>query len=114
MATAKDQISKALRAKTESEVLRRLFVAPGRIMRIAKTEVNTALNTARHYIALSQGKLLKIWISTKDSVIRESHKRIEGHSIPIASHFLNGLLYPGDPSGSSSEIIHCRCFCHYV
>ena len=32
-----------------------------------------------------------------------------GVTVPIDQPFPNGLMYPGDPSGSPGEIINCRC-----
>lgn len=40
---------------------------------------------------------------------RESHVSLNGDIVDSDKSFKNGLDYPGDPKGSASEVINCRC-----
>ena len=51
----------------------------------------------------------KVWISTPDDRVRESHLDIDGEEVDIDELFSNGLMYPADPSGEPSEVWNCRC-----
>jgi SPP1 gp7 family putative phage head morphogenesis protein len=78
-------------------------------MRIARTETASAAGYAQHQTALDLGYTKKLWISARDSRTRDSHARMDGESKDINSRYSNGLMYPGDPSGSAGEVINCRC-----
>jgi HK97 family phage portal protein len=89
---------------------------------ISKTEVVGFHNYAHHEAAV-QTKVVnsKKWISSADDRVRDSHKDIDGKSVPIDMNFKVGtdktgfhdLKFPGDPMGPPSEIIHCRCALAY-
>ena len=76
---------------------------------IARTEVlgATQKGTFEGYKQVHVG--IKIWVTTPDGKARDSHASIDGEERPIDVPFGNGLMYPGDPSGSAGEIINCRC-----
>ena len=60
----------------------------------------------------SQGYKSKIWISQRDSLVRDSHLTAEGQKVGIDDYFIVGfdrLMYPGDPNASAVETINCRC-----
>jgi SPP1 gp7 family putative phage head morphogenesis protein len=78
-------------------------------MRIARTETASAAGYAQHQTALDLGYTKKHWIAARDSRTRDSHARIDGEVKGINSRYSNGLMYPGDPSGSADEVINCRC-----
>lgn len=48
-------------------------------------------------------------MSTKDKRTRDSHAQLNGVRVAVKEKFPNGLLYPGDPEGSPSEVYNCRC-----
>ena len=84
---------------------------------IARTETLSALNSA-HEEAMQQAidtgevapqDIRKVWVATKDSRTRDSHRRIDGDSVGVNERFANGLRYPGDKSGPTKETINCRC-----
>ena len=47
--------------------------------------------------------------ATMDANTRESHQMVDGEVRALDEKFSNGLMYPGDPSGSAAEVINCRC-----
>lgn len=53
--------------------------------------------------------LHKVWISSHDRRVRQSHQHIDGESVPVKEEFGNGLMYPGDPDGDPEEVYGCRC-----
>lgn len=83
--------------------------------RIARTETTTAMNTASD-VAANETKrpFKKEWLTAGDGRERQSHMRLNGQKVSKGQRFENGLLYPGDPSGSASEIINCRCATLYI
>lgn len=88
-----------------------------RIERIARTEMNVALNEggfAMTRVAEDAGAVIgKSWLSLRDSLVRDSHAALDdatsANPIPLGEKFGNGLLHPGDSDGDASEIINCRC-----
>ena len=81
--------------------------------RIARTEghrVQQQSTMDACYAARGRGaNVVKQWDSTLDSSTRESHKQVDGEIRELDERFSNGLMYPGDPSGSAAEVINCRC-----
>lgn len=59
-------------------------------------------------------KVQKQWRATLDNRTRDSHRSLDGETIDIDATFDNGLKYPREPGGASSEICHCRCRLRYV
>lgn len=54
-------------------------------------------------------RIVKQWDAALDARTRSSHARVDGEIRENNEKFSNGLLYPGDPSGSAAEVINCRC-----
>ena len=68
------------------------------------------MNTAVNLAGEESGVLLdKEWISAEDAKVRPSHAEMNGMQVDMNQKFANGLRYPGDPLGSASEVINCRC-----
>lgn len=87
------------------------------IMR-ARTAATGAQNKSRldslRYAEKTFGiKYVKVWDSSHDSRVRPSHQRLTGEEREIDEPFSNGLMYPGDPSGSWKEVANCRCKVKY-
>lgn len=62
------------------------------------------------YAARERGAdVVKQWDATMDANTRESHQMVDGEIRALDEKFSNGLMYPGDPSGSAEEVINCRC-----
>ena len=82
-------------------------------VRSARTSYTSAQNSGRldsfERFERAGIKVLKEWMSTKDERTRESHAQLNGVRVAVKEKFPNGLLYPGDPEGSPSEVYNCRC-----
>lgn len=81
--------------------------------RIVRTESHRiqqqSAEDSRH-IAKSKGAdIVRMWDASLDGRTRDSHARVDGEIRELDEKFSNGLLYPGDPSGSAAEVINCRC-----
>ncbi|MDP4501054.1 phage minor head protein [Nonomuraea turcica] len=102
--------------------LRKVFAEDGvelgraRAERIARTEVISVWNHA----SLDAAQVLpaevrppyKSWLATADERTRPAHWQADAATVPLAAPFLVGgepLMYPGDPAGSPSNVIQCRC-----
>lgn len=82
-------------------------------VRTARTATTGAQNAGRqdtYEAAVEQGiKLKKEWMATLDDRTRVSHAEIDGERVEYDKRFSNGLMFPGDPSGSPAEVYNCRC-----
>lgn len=80
---------------------------------IARTEGHRVMCTATYNaqrVAKENGcDIYKQWDSALDSRTRPSHRIVDGEIREMDEKFSNGLLYPGDPNGSASEVCNCRC-----
>ena len=81
--------------------------------RIARTEGHRIQQTSSRdaqYAAKKKGAdVLKQWDAALDGRTRDSHARVDGEIRELDEEFSNGLMFPGDPSGSAAEVINCRC-----
>lgn len=81
--------------------------------RIARTEGHRIQQTSSRdaqYAAKKKGaSVLKQWDASLDGRTRDSHARVDGEIRELDEEFSNGLMFPGDPSGSAAEVINCRC-----
>lgn len=82
---------------------------------IARTEGAAAANFANHAVAetSSYPPNKKVWISSRDDRVRDSHRHLDGQSVKLDGLFSNGLKYPCDPAGPAKEVINCRCVASY-
>lgn len=101
-------ISKRLQSVTDMD--RRAAI------RNARTMTTSAENGGRqdsYTRAESMGiKMKKQWMATLDSTTRESHRTLDGQSVPINEPFEAGgysIMYPGDPSAAPAMVYNCRC-----
>jgi HK97 family phage portal protein len=84
-------------------------------LEIARTEVIGTYNGGIQESWSQAGTVVKgkEWLTSEDEAVRESHESINGEKIPTEARFEvfdpPALLFPGDPSGASTEIINCRC-----
>lgn len=89
-----------------------------RAVRIARTEVHAASNTATQAAVESTGLtgLTREWIAMADERVRSSHRKAHGQVRGMDEAFdVNGeaLQFPGDPNGSVGNVINCRCIIIY-
>jgi len=84
---------------------------------VATTEVHRTWNfgalaaSMRAQVQL-QIQLNKRWMAKDDSATRPGHARADGQTVPVNQPFMvnmEALMAPGDPSGSPSNVINCRC-----
>lgn len=81
--------------------------------RIARTEGHriqqTAARDAQQTAKKRGADVVKQWDASLDKRTRDSHARVDGEIRELDEEFPNGLMFPGDPSGSAAEVINCRC-----
>lgn len=80
---------------------------------IARTEGHRIQQTSSRdaqFAAKKKGAdVLKQWDAVLDGRTRDSHARVDGEIRELDEKFSNGLMFPGDPSGSAAEVVNCRC-----
>ena len=80
-------------------------------MRTARTAMTSAQNAGRldaYRRAAAMGiDVRKKWRATLDRRTRHSHRRLDDEVAGLDEAFSNGLMYPGDPSGTGSEVYNC-------
>ena len=99
------EIAQALAAGVKDQ----FAITKKRAVTIARTETLSAFSKGRVDAAESVGFKFKMWISSRDSLIRDSHSALDGQKVPFEGNYSNGLKFPHDPSGPDKEVINCRC-----
>lgn len=89
-----------------------------RAMLVAENEANSAINYFEYKEAVTGGKTRKQWITQRDDRVRDTHKEVNGETIPIDNAFIVGdslMAFPKDTSygASINEIAGCRCTIKY-
>lgn len=112
-----DPVFQSAGEKVQSKMLRQKFdgLADYQARRIVRTEATNAANYATEQAAVNlfAGQdLTKTWRSGFDARVRDAHREANGQVVPFNSKFSVGgesLQRPGDPNGSASNVINCRC-----
>lgn len=94
---------------------------PARGRTVAVTEVHRAWNMGAQAGALrvqtNSGRVLaKRWDAREDSAVRPAHRAADGQTVAASQPFIvdhEALIVPGDPAGSPSNVINCRCKPHF-
>ena len=96
------------------------WLSNDRAMLIAENESNTVGNYDELLVAVKSGCTMKRWDSMKDARVRQSHKEVDGITIPIDELFVVGksasqMLFPRDDSfgAEADELVNCRCHATY-
>jgi len=94
------------------------FFSKDRVALIAENEANSIWNDSEHQDAIMSGKTRKTWDAIIDKVTRDTHRDINGVTIPIDEPFQVGdslMMYPKDESmgAGPEEIVNCRCSVSY-
>lgn len=80
---------------------------------IARTEGHriqqTSTRDAQQAAKAKGADVLKQWDAALDGRTRDSHRHVDGEIRELDEKFSNGLMFPGDPSGSAAEVVNCRC-----
>ncbi len=119
-----DGMSEGKDIRTISRELEKLVRSNGfyrwQIERIVRTETTAAANFGATVAGNDSGiELDKVWISSNDSRTRQHEKgdkydHVDMDLIKVGEHDLfesqgDLLRFPGDPKGSASNVINCRC-----
>ena len=79
----------------------------------ARTAVTCGQNAGRQLQMEEAAKLdieqEKRWTATLDGHTRDSHRAMDGETVPWNKPFSNKLMFPGDPNGAPEEVYNCRC-----
>ena len=85
-------------------------------LRIVETEnhrVNQkASEDSANFVANKGVIMQKQWRASIDASTRETHGEADGQIVDLDKPFIvqgENLMYPGDPAGSASNVINCRC-----
>ena len=84
----------------------------GRASTIARTTTGTTYNTARYSSMIAKGGETHTWISGRDTVVRDTHRKEDslGKLVTLGDLFpITKLRYPNDPAGKVEEVVNCRC-----
>jgi HK97 family phage portal protein len=98
------------RTKIVLETIDGVFAnAKSRAKTIARTETHAAYMDSRYEKMNLSEPIGKMWITARDTNVRDLHEPLDGETVAWNEYFSNGLLRPHDPSGSAEEVINCRC-----
>lgn len=101
-----------------------LFQLRDRFRNIAHMNINVAYSRARTAMTCAENmgsldsferakglgiKVKKQWLANADDRTRPTHVLLDGETKETDEPFSNGLMYPGDSSGSLDEVMNCRC-----
>lgn len=90
---------------------------PARSKTVAVTEVNRLFHFGSLALAMqARGRIVKKWIAREDKSTRPAHANADNQIRPVMQPFIvggEGLMAPGDPSGSAWNVINCRCELSY-
>lgn len=90
-------------------VREQMKIGQRRARTIARTEVNGAYSVARVEAMAQSRPPRKMWISSRDSKVRDSHQQLDGRIVPFDQDFRAGLAHPHDPRAPAEETVNCRC-----
>ena len=114
------QLARELYIATMAHIDDPYFLSADRARLVGEEESNTVYNYIEFVQAIAHGKTQKTWVSQRDSKVRQTHRDVDGVSIPIADMFTVGsaqMLYPRDIMNAGDhpeEIAGCRCYIVYT
>lgn len=83
---------------------------------IAENEANVIFNNDELNEAIAEGYQYKTWHTMQDRRVRDSHRDVNGITVPIEDYFIvNGEYgaFPGDDELPPEETVNCRCWLTY-
>lgn len=100
------------------EIMDTMNISAGRARTIAAQECNTSLLAGNYDMAQHGGFSMKTWHVTNPGKARDTHRELNGKSVPITEPFVtskgNKLMMPCDPNCSvAEETVNCHCFLTY-
>ncbi len=72
--------------------------APFRAERIARTEMVTSTNAGRVFSMQQNGFESHMWVTQRDTRVRDEHISLDGEVVRIGKSFSNGASYPQSPN----------------
>lgn len=102
-------------AEMQAKIVQSSAFSPSRAMTIAQTETtrvaNHAANQAYEKAEEAGLQIEKMWLSARDEAVRDSHKELDGTTIPSAAQFTKNGATADAPGlfGVGSLDINCRC-----
>ena len=102
-------------AEMQAKIVQSSAFSPNRAMTIAQTETtrvaNHAANQAYEKAEEAGLQIEKMWLSARDEAVRDSHKELDGTTIPSAAQFTKNGATADAPGlfGVGSLDINCRC-----
>lgn len=106
------QMVKRIKGELENDVVK--------ARRIVRTEAHRIRETASYESALHADKrgvkMVKTWNSVNDERSRDSHRQMDGKTVPVDKDFVLPSGATGEApgrTGSAREDINCRCFASY-
>ena len=99
----------------QAKIVQSSTFSPARAMTIARTETtrvsNHAANQAYNRAEESGINVEKMWLSARDEAVRESHRDLDGTTIPSGAQFTKNGATADAPGlfGVGSLDINCRC-----
>ncbi len=112
-----DENFMSIGADQQARILKNTFnrYSLNQATRLVRTEATAAANFATMQSAQSifpGSQMKKEWIASFDDRTRDAHAEADGSIVNHNDAFLVGgdfMQYPGDPAGSSANVINCRC-----
>lgn len=100
------------------EIMDTMNTSASRARTIAAQECNTSLLAGNYDMAQRGGFSTKTWHVTNPEKARDTHRELNGKSVPITEPFVtskgNKLMMPCDPNcGVAEETVNCHCFLTY-
>lgn len=92
------------------------FFSTDRARLIAENEANSIWNDSEYQNAVLTGKRYKTWHAIMDNRTRETHREVNGTTIPIDQYFVVGnslMFFPREASADPEEVVNCRCTATY-
>lgn len=83
-----------------------------RLANVAASAITTVRSEIQERIAGFFGFTSKTWITRKDQKVRNTHREIDGHTVPIGSRFVTTgytIRFPGDRTAPVPGWLNCRC-----
>lgn len=106
-------ISDEIIGNTVDNIDNAYYTSEDRALFCAENEANTVYDDADYQEAIESGCTEKTWHTIIDKHTRDSHRNMDGETVPMDEYFSNGLMYPHDIDGDPSEVVNCRCSCTY-
>lgn len=83
-----------------------------RAVTIATTETTRAVGFATQHASEDVGVERRMWLSTRDADVRDTHRALDGQTKPTREPFkADGIsgMHPGAMSGGARNNVNCRC-----